>query len=308
VGQGSAPRQLAARIELHSIETLTLSDEQFLRGDSAGKPVIVSAELRIPRGSGRLPTVILIHGSGGIGANIDVWSREFNAMGFSTFIVDGFTGRGLTSVSRDQRLLGRLNLMLDGFRALGLLARHSQVDPERIVVMGFSRGGQATLYASLRRFHQMWNRSGIEFAAYIPFYPDCMTTYEADTDVVDRPIRVFLGGADDYHPPAPCRAYVDRLRSAGRDVQVTEYPNAPAGFDNPLFSSPATISKGAQTIRSCTIREEPTGVLVNLATRRPFTYEDACVETDPHYGYDAAAAEAATRSVKKFLAEQFKIN
>ena len=39
--------------------------------------------------------------------------------------------------------------------------------------MGFSRGGQATLYASLRRFQKMWDKSGIEFAAYIPFYPDC---------------------------------------------------------------------------------------------------------------------------------------
>src|SRR5688500_7474167 len=205
VGQESANRQLAARIELYSIETLTLSDDQFLRGDSAGKPVIVSGQLRIPQGSGRLPTVVLIHGSGGIGANVDVWSREFNAMGISTFIVDGFTGRGLTTVSTNQRLLGRLNLMLDVFRALGILARHPQVDPERIVLMGFSRGGQATLYATLSRFQKMWNRSGIEFAAYIPFYPDCMTTYASDTDVVDRPVRVFLGGADDYHPPASCR-------------------------------------------------------------------------------------------------------
>jgi hypothetical protein len=64
--------------------------------------------------------------------------------------------------------------------------------------MGFSRGGQATTNASLKRFHQLWNKSGVEFAAYIPFYPDCMTTFISETDVVDRPIRIFEGP-----PPLP---------------------------------------------------------------------------------------------------------
>jgi hypothetical protein len=58
--------------------------------------------------------------------------------------------------------------------------------------MGFSRGGQAALFASLNRFHQAWNKSRIEFAAYIVFYPDCMTTYQSDTEVADRPIRIFM--------------------------------------------------------------------------------------------------------------------
>ena len=68
-------------------------------------------------------------------------------------------------------------------RVLEILAKHPRVDTSRIVLMGFSRGGQGTLFASLKRFHQMWNKSGIEFAAYVPFYPDCMTTYIQDTDI-----------------------------------------------------------------------------------------------------------------------------
>ena len=78
--------------------------------------------------------------------------------------------------------------------------------------MGFSRGGQAALYASLKRFHQLWNKSGIEFAAYVPFYPDCMTTFRSDTEVVDRPIRIFGGTPDDYNPIAACKPYAARLR------------------------------------------------------------------------------------------------
>ena len=94
-----------------------------------------------------------------------MWERELNATGVSTFALDGFTGRGLTQVSTDQALLGRLNFILDIYRALDVLAKHPRVDSQRIALMGFSRGGQAALYASLTRFHKMWNRSGIEFAA-----------------------------------------------------------------------------------------------------------------------------------------------
>ena len=72
---------------------------------------MVSGELRIAQGTGRLPAVVMIHGSGGMGANIDLWSRELNAMGISTFALDGFTGRGLASVNTDQAQLGRLNMI-----------------------------------------------------------------------------------------------------------------------------------------------------------------------------------------------------
>ena len=90
VAQGSS-KQIPARTEIHSIPSLTISDEQFLRGDSAGKPVVVSGVLRIAQGAGRLPAVVLIHGSGGMGPNIDFWSRELNAMGINAATGQPFT-------------------------------------------------------------------------------------------------------------------------------------------------------------------------------------------------------------------------
>jgi dienelactone hydrolase len=191
------------------------------------------------------------------------------------------------------------------YRALDVLAQHPRVDPARVALMGFSRGGQAALYASLKRFHKMWNRSGIEFAAYIPFYPDCATTFIADTEVVDRPIRIFGGTVDDYNPIALCKGYVERLKAAGRDVQVTEYPTSSHAFDNPLGPVPPAVVKGAQTVRHCSVREEPAGILINTSTGQPFTYKDPCVEIGPHVGYDAAATEAAKASVKDILNAAF---
>ncbi|GJD48988.1 hypothetical protein OPKNFCMD_1714 [Methylobacterium crusticola] len=296
---------LAARRELHAIPSVTLSDAQFLRGEEAGTPVTVTGELRIAQGTGRLPAVVLVHGSGGMGPNIEAWARALNRAGVSTLALDGFTGRGLTGTATDQALLGRLNLILDAYRALEVLARHPRVDPARIALMGFSRGGQAALYASLSRFHRTWNRSGLTFAAYIPFYPDCATTFLGDTEVEARPIRILGGAADDYNPAALCAPYVERLRGAGRDVAMTVYPNAAHGFDNPLGARPAAVSRDAQTVRRCSIREEPGGVLVNAATAAPFTYRDPCVERDPHVGYDPEATAAAREAVRATLAGVF---
>jgi dienelactone hydrolase len=208
------PKEVAARVEMHTIPSLTLSDQQFLTGDAnGGQPVTMAGELRIAQGIGRLPAVVLMHGSGGISPTMEAWTRQLNSLGISTFVIDGFSERGLTSVNQDQGRLGRLNFILDIYGALEILAKHPRVDPERIALMGFSRGGQGALYASLKRFNETWNRSGAQFAGYIAFYPDCATTYAGDTDVVDRPIRIFHGTPDDYNPVATCKRG-SRRRSA----------------------------------------------------------------------------------------------
>jgi dienelactone hydrolase len=302
----SMPKETASRVELYAIPSLTISDRQFLSGDTNGKPVTVAGELRISQGSGRLPVVVLMHGSSGVGASIEPWVRQFNAMGISTFVIDGFTGRGLTTVSPNQALLGRLNLIVDIYRSLEILARHPRVDPERIVLMGFSRGGQAALYASLARFNKLWNKSGIEFAGYIPFYPDCSTSYLTDTEVAGRPIRIFHGTSDDYNPVASCKAYVARLQQAQRDVMLTEYPDSQHGFDQGLLGlNSVAVSANAQTARNCHIKEGEGGVLMNADTNAPFGYQDACIELNPHVGGNPATAEQARKAVVEFLQTLF---
>jgi dienelactone hydrolase len=298
---------LAARHELRAIETLTLTDQQFLTGDRNGKPVTIAGQLRIPqRTSGRVPAVILLHGSGGLNAGHELWSRHFNEMGIAAFLIDAFTGRGLTSTSTNQALLGRFNMILDAYRGLDMIAGHARIDPARIAAMGFSRGGQSALYSSLKRFQQSWTPKA-EFAAYIPFYASCQAELIDDTDVGPAPIRMFHGAADDYNPVAPCRAYAARLRAAGRDVQLTEFPGVPHSYDNPLGAVPARLSKGSQSVRDCKLKEQERGTILNMETGQPFTYKDACVRTDPHVGYDAAASNATRTAVKDFLRTTFRL-
>lgn len=297
----------AARLEMHTFESLTLADEHFLLGQAdLGRPVTLAGLLRLATaGTDRPPAVILVHGSGGLSPNVEFWQRELGALGVSTFTLDAFTGRGLTAVNTDQAALGRTNLILDLYRALEVLARHPRVDGSRVAVMGFSRGGQAALYASLTRFDALWNRSGIRPVLYLPVYPDCSITFIGELDVAERPIRVLHGAADDYNPLGPCAAYVERLRAAGRDAALTVFPDAHHVFDDPIGPEPPEPIAGAQSLRRCLIREEPAGRLVNARTGEPFTYADPCVERGPRAGADPAARSAALRVVARALGEAF---
>ena len=298
--------EIAPHIETIPIQTLTISDEQFLKGDASGRPTTISGILRVAQGSGRLPLVILVHGSGGIEENAAVWERLFASIGISTFAIDSFSGRGIVSTVADQSQLGRLNMILDLYRSVAILAAHPQVDPNRIAVMGFSRGGQAVLYATLKRFQKMWNPSGIDPAAYIALYAPCITTYIGDTEVTDHPIRIFHGRSDDWVKIAPCRAYFKRLRATSTNVEMTEYRNAWHAFDYPSLPSKPVNIPYAQTTH-CVLKEEPVGTIINAATHKPFTYADDCLGRNAHVAYSAKATRATEEAIRSLLEKVFKL-
>ena len=296
------------RSEIYSIPTLTISDKQFLQGDKNGKEVTVNGILRFPPKpvSQKIPVIFLVHGSSGIGPGVEYWSNHFLGQGYATFSLDGFTGRGLTVVGPNQALLGRLNLILDSYRAMEILAKHPRLDSNKFVMMGFSRGGQAALFASVERFNQQWNKSGTVFAAHIPFYADCVTTYIGDDKTTGKPIRLHHGKADDYNPIGACKTYVSKLKAANQNVDLLEHEFGPHSFDSPLGVNPPVISKGAQTVRDCKIVEKTPGILVNTQTNQEFLYSDACVQLDPHVGRDDAATQKSTREIDAFLAKLFQ--
>jgi dienelactone hydrolase len=293
-------------MEIYSFATTTLTDQEFLMGRKEGKPETISGELRLPRpGTDRVPLIVLLHGSGGVSGYVTDWEQDLNAMGVATFVIDSFTGRGIVNTNNDQAQLGRLAMIVDAYRALDLLARHSRIDPARIGLMGFSRGGQAALYASVKRFQRMHGPTNQQFAAYIAFYSDCNTAFRDDEDVADEPIRLFHGSVDEYNPVEPCRAYVERLKAKGKDIQLIEYPGAGHVFDWQALKKPMKLEK-AQTTRQCQLAEVEDGVIINVKTKQPFTYADPCVEYGPTIAYDERASIEARNAIRDFVTTTFK--
>jgi len=296
-----------ARIEIYSIESLTLTDQQFLVGAKDAKPALIGAELRLPPGTARVPAVVLIHGSGGVGANVNGWAQDLNTIGVAALILDSFTGRGIKQTITDQSQLSNFSMVVDAYKALELLSRHPRVDPERIAVMGFSKGGFAALYSSMKRFQTLWGPSGREFAAYIPFYTRCDTPFLGDENVSEHPIRFFHGAADDYVPVEPTRRYADRLKRAGKDVQLTVYEGARHSFDNPLYP-PILPLPDAILPSKCRREEREPGIVLNLDTGKTFSWNDDCVTRGATVGYDRHAREEAMKDVRDFLRKQWQLN
>jgi len=302
-----ASAQGVGRLEINDIPSVTVSNQQFLTGDRYGKPVIIAGELRLPRATTqKFPLVILIHGSGGVSAATDRWAQELNSVGVAAFILDSFTGRGIINTQADQSQLDSIAMMHDAFSALGKLATHPRIDPVRIAVMGFSKGAVAAIYSSNERFRTTYGPSNAEFAAHIGLYTPCNVSYKQDDKVGNKPLRFFHGIADDYVSIEPCRAYVKRLKEAGVDAMLTEYPDAHHAYDN--FTLANTMSfPNAQTTRNCLISESENGGLMDSKTNQSYGLNDACVERGPHVGYNEAAHKATVEAVKQFLTSRFKL-
>ena len=106
---------------------------------------------------------------------------------------------------------------------------------------------------------------------------------------------------------ARCRSYVERLRKAGKNVELTEYAGAHHVFDGAQFKAPLTLPE-AQTTRNCQLEEIANGIVVNSQTKQRFTYTDPCVERGATVAYQEEAHKASAQAVKEILSANLKLN
>jgi dienelactone hydrolase len=195
-----------------------------------------------------------------------------------------------------------------------LLARHQRIDGQRIAVMGLSKGGVAALYSSNERFRNLYDPVKVKFAAHIGLYTPCNMRYRDDEKVTGAPIRLFQGIDDDSVSIAPCRDYIERLKRAGANATLTEYPSAYHAYDWAALSAPGMLQQvqttlmQAQTTRNCTMREGDNGQVLNVETGAIYTLADSCVERGAHVGYNQAAHDATVKAVREFLTTTFKLS
>lgn len=221
---------------------------EFLSHYTTSDKAVITGDLTMPSNGPRIvPAVIILHGSSGVNPGERVWAERMNALGYASFVVDSFTGRGIKSTEKDQTQLSMTADIADAYAALRLLATDPRIDKGRIAVMGFSRGGVAALYSTLEPFRQAATDGNLRFAAHVTFYPSCGISYDS-ARVDGSPVLMLVGGKDNYTPARPCIAYADALRSKGAQVTLKEYPDAYHGFDRP---TPLHSVKLATSAREC---------------------------------------------------------
>lgn len=204
-----------------------------------GKTIEVTGELSLPPGAGKVPVMLIHHGSGGVSPHREHrYAREMLAMGVGALVIDSFTARGVKSTVTDQAAVTTLEMAGDAYAALKTLAAHPRVDAARIGIVGFSKGGSVALLTARERLASRTLPGGPRFALHVPFYPACGNHF-LNAASTGAPILMFIGGADTYAGVAPCTEYADKLKTAGARVEVRIFPGAPHGFDGAAaYSNP----------------------------------------------------------------------
>lgn len=274
-------------------------------------PAKASAEVK-------LPAVVLVHGSGGIyPEEFSYWAKLLNEQGIAAFVIDIFSPRGVKSTVEDQSQVPVAADTADAFAALGMLASHPRIDPKRIAVMGFSRGGIAAVRSGVVPIIKGSAPSGQRFAAHLAIYSGgCagVTAYTPKPGTFSPEPMLFVhGDADDYAYISDCRSYAQRIAAAGTPTEFVALPGARHKFD--LDSGRREqIRFGLKTKEGCPvefdildlkIRDRRTGEALSQDKLKEFE-RDLCADKGATVEGDRKARDAAGSAVIAFLTKSFR--
>jgi dienelactone hydrolase len=189
-----------------------------------------------PRAAVRRTAVLVMGGSdGGLSAYTESIASALTGHGYPALALAYFNEPGLPN--------GLARIRLEYFRrALGWMRRQREVDPNRIVTLGVSRGGELSLILAStypRLVHATVGYVPIEFV--VAGYPDSSQPawiyrgkpYEGDhlripVERTSGPVFVAGGGDDQLWPSGRAvAAIIARMRAHGRtDVTALTYPGA----------------------------------------------------------------------------------
>lgn len=267
--------------------------------------------------SGKVPAVVLVHGSGGVYPELaEFWAKRLNDQGIAAFILDIFGPRGVKSTAEDQSQVPFSADLADSFAALNLLATHPRIDSKRIAIMGFSRGGTAAWRSGVNKIAAGLANDGLRFAAHIPVYAGgCVgiTSIGVKSGVFGpAPMLWIHGDADDYTYASDCKDYAQRLAAAGTPTEFVLLPGARHKFDSgdPRRIRLPNVVKAKEgcplefDIDALTFRDRRNGAAIAQDQVQAFNKEH-CATTGASVEGDRSSREAAAKAVDSFLKRIF---
>lgn len=299
------------QIEFQSFTTKTMFDLARERRQNWVEQKI-SGDLSFPSSaaaSEKIPAIILMHGSAGIGPALSQWVSAFNEMGVATFKVDSFAPRGIKSMVEDQTLLSTSSNLMDAFRALEVLATHPRIDPLRIGVMGFSKGGEVAFRSAVEPLRNAVIKSDLKFALHIPTYAGCNQVYWSP-QLTKVPMLNLVGEADDWSLAEPCLALAKNYEAAGVPIKSIRYADAHHGWDS--MAQKTWVPNGA-TANTCgvmrwdvdtwKITAEKTGEVIDNA--KIDAHFATCSKRGVHFGRNENAFRQSRADAQSFVKSVF---
>ena len=174
--------------------------------------------------SENIPTVIVLHGCGGVDQHHKEWARQLNAWGFNSVILDSFSSRNERAVCQKPFSVTPSQRAVDLHHTSKWIAEQPW-GKGKIGVIGFSHGGWAALYAvSKKEIAREVKTSNITSA--VSFYPYCDNSRMFDSPGI--PIQIHIGNLDMWTPATLC-SDLSRHWNISNDLFI--YPDSYHGFD-----------------------------------------------------------------------------
>jgi dienelactone hydrolase len=270
----------------------------------------VWGDLSLPdKGGERLPAMVLMHGSGGVERSMQQWVDAFNEIGVATFVVHVFEARGVKRTVENQALVPYAADLMDAFQALQLLAGHPRIDPSRIGIMGFSRGGSVAFQTAVEPLRRAVVKSELRFALHIPTYAGCNQVYWSER-ITKAPMLNLVGAEDDYTRPEPCERLAERYAAAGAPVRTIRYERADHSWDGMyqvFYLREATTAASCGVVRwdiePWKITSERTGQ--EIPPNRIGEFFESCIRRGAHVGRNERAFRQSRKDAQDFVKEVF---
>lgn len=193
----------------------------------------------------RAPAVVLLHGCGGpyqragetseLSVRMREYARRFNGWGVHVLVTDSLTPRGETELCTQRFGMRRVTTRerrLDALGAMHWLAARSDVDAQRLGLVGWSHGAGAVL-AATHGDHPDVRQSPVRAAMAVAYYPGCSSWSRPGAYTPVSPLTLMIGEADDWTPAEPCRALAQQVAQRGLvpGMSLHVYEGAYHGFD-----------------------------------------------------------------------------
>ncbi|WP_426611534.1 dienelactone hydrolase family protein [Bradyrhizobium sp. McL0616] len=198
---------------------------------------ILHAQLYKPEGEGPFPTVVALHGCGGLGGHADPvltryrdWAEDLLKAGNAVLLPDSYGSRELGPQCRvkEMHIKARRERVADIVAARAWLMKQAWVARDRVSLMGWANGASALLWAV--RPQNAARDAAPDFRAAIAFYPDCRISAGLGWSA-RVPTLVLIGGKDDVSSPPACRQMVDGALGRSALTRIVVYPGAYHDFD-----------------------------------------------------------------------------
>ena len=186
------------------------------------------------------PGILIVHDWMGLGQYTKDKAMQLAKEGYVAFAVDIYGKGMLPADAKAAKLISTKYksdrpLLREHIRAAyDRLAGMKQVNPAKILVMGYCFGGTTALELA---------RSGAPLAGTASFHGGLSSPTPEDAKNIKGRVLVMHGADDPNVPPAEVQAFKDEMKNANVDMKFIAYPGAVHAFTNPAAGN--DNSKGA---------------------------------------------------------------